>query len=306
MADTIKVPGIKDPLPKPAVYGGVAITIVAVIVYYRNQKNQAAAAPVPGTGLGSGGLAPDSGLLAGDTSSAYPWDGTYGNPSDPYSLDTTSGQTYGNEGYLGGFGASGGGGGGGSGNAPGPPFSNNQQWSAFALQQDGGAHPNMTEALGLYLDGQALNADQQDLVYRAQALAGPVPVPGPGGYPPKLRTAGGGGKPKGGTVFAVNPVADLRARPANSPALLPPPGGGKVPKPKTAGLEITWEKSAHATGYQVSARNLTAHRTALSPVTTAKTSYTVSDLQAGDTYEVTVLARPAEKGARPARVQVRA
>lgn len=279
MADTIKVPGIKEPLPKWAVWGGVGGVGVLIVIYYRKQQNNAAAGSSASTG--STGLA-SGGLLSGDTSTSYPWDGTYGNPSDPYSQDPSTGQTYGNEGYYGGFGVTGTGS---TGGVNGPPFSNNSSWSAYALQQltqtaSFNAN-NVAEALGLYLDGQVLDKNQQDLVYAAIGVAGPVPVAGPGGFPPKLRTSPGH---KGGTQFAQNPVTGLKA---------------SVTK---GDIEISWNKADHATGYQVSLTNVTAHRTAHAPVTTALTSFTFRGLRPG-TYRASVLAKPAEKGGKAAEIQ---
>src|SRR5215469_14596200 len=119
MADTVKLPGIKQPLPKWGVWGGLGGVLVLIAIYWRNHRNTQAAAARAGadtTGLASGGLLPGSTATPGDT---FPWDGTYGNPSDPYSMDTSTGQTYGNESGLGA----------GvfppvdsSGQAPGPPF----------------------------------------------------------------------------------------------------------------------------------------------------------------------------------------
>ena len=287
MAETVKVPGIDKPLPKIGVYAGVAVTVVAILVYYRNQKVNAAGAAASSatgsTGLASGSL--PSGVLAGDTSGAYQWDGTYGNPSDPYSMDSSTGLTYGNEGYYGGYGVTGTTP---SGTLPGPPFSSNTQWSEYVLQQDAGAHPNMAEALGLYLDGKTLNANEQDLVYQAQAIAGPVPVQGAGGYPPKLRTASSAGNGhKGGKTFAANPVKGLRAEPGYY------------------SITIHWDKDAHATGYQVGLRDVTGHRTASPNATTVATSYTFRNLTGGHDYEASVLARPAENNAKPATVRGR-
>lgn len=291
MADTIKVPFISKPLPKPAVFIGLGAVVLAIAVYFRNRQNQPSAAGADAgaadeLGLDSGGLAADdSGLLDEGT---YPWDGTYGNPSDPYSMDTGTGQTFGNEGLGGSLG---GGGSGDTGLAPGPPFSSNTQWSAYAIQQltqqSGLNAGNVTRALGLYLSGKALTTAEQDIVYAAIGVAGAVPVNGPGGYPPKVRAAstqGNGGK--GGTTFASNPVKGLKAKVTGST------------------LELTWSKSDHATGYQVSLTNTTGHRSAGS-VTTAKTSYTFRNLTRGAVYEATVLAKPAEKGAHGAKVQAR-
>lgn len=318
MSDTVRVPGIKEPLPKWGVFGGLALTGVAIAVYYRNRKNQAAAAAAgtPPAGLASGGVAGGTGTQ-GD---AYPWDGTYSNPSDPYSMDTATGVTYGDEGYYSGTFPGAPGSGVAGGGAAGPPFSSNATWSAYAIQQltqvSGESPGPVTEALGLYLNGQPLTTAQQDIVYSAIAVAGNVPVDGPGGYPPKLRAQSSQGNGhKGGKAFAANPVADLKAtargagrttggNPPNIPQATGP--GAKGPeKHGKAELEISWHQADHATGYQVSVANVTAHRTALAPVTTARTSYVVRGLAAGDTYRVTVLAKPAEKGAKAATTQVR-
>ena len=285
MAETVRIPGIKEPLPKWGVYAGVGATGLLIVVYYRNRKNQAAAAAAApdGTGLASGGLAAGSGLLAGDTSGgAYPWDGTYGDPSDPFSLDTSTGQTYGTEGFTGQQIPPGGG-------VAGPPFSSNAAWSAYAIQQltqvSGMDASSVTEALGRYLEGQELTTAQQDIVYAAEGVAGSVPVASASGYPPKLRSSSGGGKPKGGKTFAHNPVTGLTVRPGDR------------------SVTVSWDKAADATGYQVSLANLTAHRNAGGPVTTAHTTFTFRGLTAGDRFEATVLAKPAEKGARPAKIQ---
>jgi len=271
----VKVPGIKQPLPKWAVLGGLTATGIGIFVYYRNR--QASAAPAAGDlGLASG----DPGAVpgAGGGSDPFAWDGTYDNPSDPNSLDTATGSTFGDEGGSG-IGLGPGGTGSGQG---GPPFSSNQAWSAYVLSQDDGQHPNMAQALGLYLEGKTLDAGEQDLVYQAIAIAGPVPVNGPGGFPPALRTSRPGGK--GGTTFAANPVPGLTARPGSD------------------SVTISWHKADHATGYQVQLKNLTKDRNAGGPVTVSGTSHTFTGLTRGDRFEASVLARPAEKGAHPATI----
>jgi Fibronectin type III domain len=285
LSGDVKVPGISKPLPKAAVFGGLALTGVLIVVYYRDHKassaSSAAAEPA------SGALGADSGLntdLGPDSGDAYPWDGSYGNSTDPYSLDPSSGQTYGDESggaFYSSPGSSSGGG------AAGPPFSNNQQWSAYAIQQltnDGKNAGNVTTALGLYLSGKVLDADEQSIVYAAIGVAGAVPVSASDGYPPKIRTAGDGHK--GGTSFAVNPVKGLKAT-----------GGARS-------LKVSWDKSDHATSYQVSVKNASGN-TGPKTATTSGLTHTFTGLAAGTEYKVTVLARPAEKGAHAAETSAR-
>lgn len=269
----VKVPGIKQPVPKWGVAAGLAVTGIAIYIHYRNnQGSGGAAAPA-----GVSGVVPG----AGGGSDPFPWDGTYGNPADPNSMDTATGSTYGDEGGSGLSGAGGGIAGDSGGGTGGPPFASNTAWSAFVLAQDAGQHPNMAEALGLYLEGKVLDADRQSLIYQAIAIGGPVPVNGPGGYPPKLRTAPAGHK--GGTTFADNPVKGLKAH----------PGADSV--------TISWDKDPHAATYEVGLTNLTRHRNAGHAVITG-TSHTFSGLARGDRFEASVLARPAAKGAKPATI----
>lgn len=277
MADTVKVPGIKKPLPKAAVIGGLAVTGIAIVWYYR--KNHSASPP------------------AATATDQYPPDGTMGNPQDPYSTDPATGQTYGNEaagsGTFGGFGTApadtgsssgGSSGGGGQTSEPhgGPPFGSNDEWARYA---EAHVHVKGTaEAVGLYLNGRVLDAAQADIIYQAIAVAGPVPADGPGGYPPKLRTASPGHK--GGREFAVNPVRGLR-------------------ETHRAAHEITigWDKADHATGYQVSLYE--AGKKIRGPFATPHLTFTFHTLKASTRYRAHVLAKPAEKGARTAITDVR-
>lgn len=206
MADNVHVPGIKEPLPKWAVFGGVAAVGVLIIMYYRNQSSSSASSSsTPAAGAAT---------TAATASDPYPWDGTYGNPSDPNSMDPATGQTYGDEGSsgygLGGGYPSGAGGGGagatGTGGVSGPPFSTNAQWSAYVISQleanDPSANPaDIQNAIGEYLNGQPLTSAYKTFVFDAIAIGGPPPVAGPTGYPPKVmgngHKGGGGGETLG-------------------------------------------------------------------------------------------------------------
>jgi PASTA domain len=225
--DTVHVPGISKPVPKWAGAAGLAAVTVLVIVYFRKKSAAAAAAPAaastsqyppdgttgnpsdpystdPATSQTYGNEAAGSGGTLGAFSggaggisggSSYPWDGTYGNTSDPYSQDPSTGQTYGNEGTSGS----------GAYSAGGPPFATNAAWSGWAIQQMTTTNPNqdpgaLTDALGVYLNGQAATAAQKTLIFDAEAIAGRPPVAGPGGYPPSVRAAASSGPGHAATV----------------------------------------------------------------------------------------------------------
>ena len=70
------------PLPKWAVYAGVGGAAVAVIYYYRKKSSASGAVTA---------------AAAATSTDQYPPDGTTGDPSDPYSVDPATGQTYGDE-----------------------------------------------------------------------------------------------------------------------------------------------------------------------------------------------------------------
>lgn len=225
MADkTVTIPGTKSKVPRWAAYAGLGAVAVLIIVYYRRNKNTAATAAA---GTTAAGLA----TPAAGGSDPYPWDGTYNNPNDPYSMDTATGITYGDEaaGIGGsGFGFTGGGGGGiggqggtGTGGVAGPPFSTNTQWAAYVIAQLEANDPNLNttdvqNAIGDYLNGQPVPASLKNIVFDAIAIGGEPPVAGPNGFPPKVQstgtqTGGGGG---GGKTVRVPKVTGLRVEEA--------------------------------------------------------------------------------------------
>lgn len=211
---TVKVPLVGTVSKKTAAGAGVVTGILIVIYYVRSKKSAASAA------------AAQQASQAASATDQYPPDGTTGNPQDPYSTDPATGATYGNEaaGSGGTYGAYGSGAASGLyydpatgaydltspyGTSPvtqpyqttgGPPFASNSAWSDWVLQelqaQDPGINAAaLTDALGLYLNGQPVSAGQKTLVFDATGIAGDPPVAGPAGYPPKVRTDGGtGGK----------------------------------------------------------------------------------------------------------------
>ncbi len=258
LAGDIDIPHVGK-LPKIAVLGGVGLVVVLVIVHDRKQAPAASSAPAAaagsdaypadgstgnpddpystdpstgttygneaGTGAGAGyGGYSDPGYGIQSAADPYPWDGTYGNPSDPFSMDNATGQTYGDEG------ATGGGGGTGPGTPSGPPFSTNAQWSQYVLAYfgQGGSTGGMADAIGLYLAGQQVSVAQQGLINDAIAIGGPVPVAGANGYPPSIRVAGGqpptGPSKSHAPQTAPSPVTT--ATTANQLTVTWPPVGG--------------------------------------------------------------------------------
>lgn len=229
MADDVAIPGTHSKVSRPVAFAGLAGVGVLIIIYYRKKSATAAAAPAT-------------------TTSQYPPDGTSGNPSDPYSTDPATGQTYGNEaaGSGGTYGAYGSGAASGqyydpatgaydltspygtaTGTTPyqtqgGPPFANNSAWSDWVIQelqaQNSAVNTGaLTDALGLYLAGQPLNATERQLVFDATGVAGDPPVAGPNGYPPKLQGDGStGGHPHPSTTVAVPNVVGQKVGPAHN------------------------------------------------------------------------------------------
>jgi PASTA domain len=211
----VKVPG-GGKVPKKAAAAGLIIVATLIgVSYYKKRRS-----------------APGSAAAAATTTDQFPPDGTTGNPSDPYSTDPATGQTYGNEtaGSGGTFGAFGTGAGTGpvdagpgaaSGNPQtpgGPPFANNAAWSDWVIQELQAVNPGINtgaliNAIGLYLDGQPVSVAQKTLILDAEAFGGSPPVAGPAGYPPKVRLDGSKG-PGPHTTEIVPEVKGERAKAA--------------------------------------------------------------------------------------------
>lgn len=201
---TVNVP-VAGRHSKKMVAGGVLVVGALVVVYYARKKSAAAAAPA-------------TAAAAATASDQYPPDGTSGNPSDLYSTDPATGQTYGNEaaGSGGTYGAYGTGAASGQyydpatgaydlsspyGTQPptqpyqtqgGPPFSTNSAWADWAIQEMQTLDPGidvgaLTNALGVYLNGQVPTAAQKTLIFDATEIAGNPPAAGANGYPPNVK-----------------------------------------------------------------------------------------------------------------------
>lgn len=270
---TVSVPG-GGKVPKMYAAGGLIVVAGLIgIYYYRKRK---AAAP------------------AATATDQFPPDGTSGNPSDPYSTDPATGQTYGNEaagsgGTLGAFppgstdtGTGGTGTGTGTGSG-GPPFPSNSAWSNWVIQQMQASDPGasaaaLIDAIGVYLAGQPVTAAQKTLIWDARAIAGDPPVSGPAGYPPNVRMGGA----KGGKTFAGNPVKGIRA--------------SRVQKTDAT---VSWDAEPHAVTFTA---RITSGKATVRTQAGAGHSTHIGGLRPKTRYEVAVLARPARTGARPATV----
>lgn len=241
LAGTVKVPVIGNVPKKEAAIGLVVVATLIGVYYYRQRQSSSSATgtssaaaagtssdqyPPDGTvgnpqdpystdpatnqtygdeAAGSGGTFGAFGTGSGLSSSSFPWDGTYGNSSDPYSLDTSTGQTYGNEGLAGNIPSSSG--------SSGPPFTSNEAWSNWVLQQEQTNNPGSnvgawTDALGLYLNGQPVDTSQRQIIFDAIAIGGDPPIAGTNGYPPNVRLNGSKG---GQTTVTVPAVTGDRA-----------------------------------------------------------------------------------------------
>jgi PASTA domain len=208
MPETIHVPVLGNMSKSSVFAGGLAAVAVGGYMWYRHQKKVAAAAASSAggeSGYGYGGLT---------VPASYGY-GTYG---------------YGaNSGYYGyGFGPSGlgayGGGSGfygygyygaGTGQPVAQQATTNAQWSQAAMGALTAAGYNgetVLAALGQYLLGHPLTADQTTVVESAIAAEGYPPVPGASGYPPAIQSNspnGGGGGGGGGTKVIVPNVVGL-------------------------------------------------------------------------------------------------
>lgn len=185
MAD-INVPGI-GPV-KPVYLAGAAVVGVGGALYLvkRHKADTGAAASAS-----SAPLAAADGTAGGDP---YPADGTTGNPSDPYSTDPSTGETYGDEGsgygysaaeaaalqdygsggFLGDTGTSSGS----SGTAASSPPATPQAWAqqvVSVLSGLGWGTQAVAAAVGAYIAGQSLTADEASII---QVALSEVPYPG--------------------------------------------------------------------------------------------------------------------------------
>lgn len=303
MADTVNLFGSQ--VKKGYVIAGGIVVVVAIgYGYYKNKQDAAAAASTTSTtstaAPGSADTYGTSGEMMGDS---YPPDGTTGNPSDPYSTDPATGMTYGDEGaFAAGYGALSsygdtyGYGGYYAGTAAGETaYQTNGQWAQAAedylVNTVGADTTTVAAAMGKYVTGQVLSADQIDIVEQAIAFVGYPPVNGTDGYPPSIRQS-----------------PPTPSTPPPSTTTTPPPTGGTTTKtatvakpatptgvratPYTTYIDVGWNPVAGATSYTLHAtyQETASGGAGVYPGTVHGTSGRVSGLSPGRTYTLHVAA----------------
>lgn len=213
MADTVNLFGSQ--VKKGYVIAG-GVVLVAAVAYgwYKNRQSaQQAGTAAAGT------------TAASPSGDPYPPDGTTGNPSDPYSTDPATGETYGDEadgGYigdglsnLGGYYGNSGLYGDGTGFEQPGDFTSDAYWAQYCEQYMGSSgDDSISQALGAYITGAQVTSDEVSIIEQAIAIAGFPPVAGTNGYPPSINT-GGSGNGSGGNV-SVPDVVGMNVEQATS------------------------------------------------------------------------------------------
>lgn len=279
MPDTIAPKGKIGGLDKKYVYAGGGILVVVIGVVYFRSKSQAAAAASTSTmvtdpaGNQCAAVDPASGYCPGTSGDLSYQQTALGTDASSYVGGQIIGyDQYGNPIYSGG---------GGTGTAPntGPgSFTNNAQWAQAALQyfiqNEPSADPTaISNALGLYVNGQPVTADQQQIIEQAIAFEGMPPVGGTNGYPPSIKTAPGGGAPPLPTGSKPNAPTDLTI------------------SAKSAGaITAQWKPGTNATSYSIDITPAPKGGSGAAHNIGARTSYNISGLQKGKTYTITVVA----------------
>jgi hypothetical protein len=222
-AGSVHVPGIGPVKKKTALYGGVAAVLLVIVYIY--MKNRQTAAAAPATAAATGATVTDP---AGNVCSTL-------DPSSGYCPGTAEDQAYYSDqsGVLGGSSGNGiigydssgdpiyssGGTGVTASTGPGS-FSNNAQWAQYAEQGMGSSGNDATAAaLGKYITGGEVTADQVTLIDEAIALAGYPPTQGPGGKPPSINQTGvpgSGNPPPPATTVTVPRLTGERVENATS------------------------------------------------------------------------------------------
>jgi hypothetical protein len=203
-----KIGGVK----KEYVYIGVGLGAVVIVVYIRSKKAAAATSTMVSDPAGNqcAVLSPTSGYCPNT-----PQDLAYQNSGTLVGANSASyvgGQVVGYDQYGSPIYSSNSG----QGNVPGQ-FTNNAQWTQYALSVLQSADPNtdsgiITDALGAYINALVPSASQTSIIHQAIALAGYPPISGTAGYPPNIKTGptGGGtapGVPNGLKIIQIQPTS---------------------------------------------------------------------------------------------------
>jgi hypothetical protein len=245
MPDTSALPpkgkGTIGGIKKEYVYiGGGLVVIVFAAVYYRSKK-QADTASATGNVTDPAGnvctaLDPNSGYCPGSQEDlAYQGTGASGSLVGQDSSSYVGGQIigydqYGNPIYSSGPNQN---------TGPGS-FTNNAAWSQAAIEYMQGIDSNVdasviAAALGAYVNGEAVTADQKSLVEQAIAFENYPPVAGKDGYPPQIKDVHTVIKP-------ITPPTTIKKPVAPKP---------KVTKILARDVTVSWARVPNATGYIV-------------------------------------------------------
>jgi hypothetical protein len=302
----VKLPGVGGVSKKALVIGGVASAAVIGLVLLR--KRSAASAPAATAGTDPNAIDPATGLTyaeeaAGASTSDY---------LSPGLQDTTGGPTYGATGYYDPntgqwvYGNTG------TGQAA---AVTNQQWAQNAISylgQNGGVDTGaLAQALGAYLNGQAVTSAQESLIDQAIAVEGYPPVSGANGYPPGIRTSdtgsgAGGTAGSGGGVTGSGGSTEPPGTGAGTGTTGTSSGGSpkaagaisnlRATKVTKSGFTVQWNKATGATqGYEIIVSQLNGAIVKRVPRQTG-TSLAVANLHPGWTYNVGVQALPGGPG----------
>jgi len=250
-------------------WGGIAVGGAATVIYMY-KKNKAAEAKVQQNANQAAGYAYGYGYGYGMEPLTYE---PYGYGYGPYG--------FGSYGY-GGFTPAPGGLTGVGVSTPVPQTATtNAEWSAAALSQltnQGYSGTSVLAALGQYLLGLNLTADQAGIVTAAIAIEGYPPVPGAGGFPPAMKTGGtpGGGQPAPKTAGDISNLA--------------------ISNITRTSFVASWNKAANATGgYRYVVTQLNGKQ--VKAANTSGTRVTVSGLHPGWSYNFGIQALPGGHGA---------
>lgn len=268
MTDTVKIPGLGQVSKTTAYALGGGAVLVIVVAWYRSRD--AAAEPAAAAGGD-----PSQQI---DPATGYP----YGSDPDLAALGQMAAIGAGPVGpgyeFQSGANISGGGG------YP-QGFTTNAAWSQAAEDYlvntvHGGESADVIgNALGKYITGQGLSADQVAIVEQAIAFTGYPPVNGPTGYPPSYRTA----------AAAATPAAPTTP---GTPAALRAPSRIFATAVGRTWIRFGWKNVAGASGYVVQQMGASGWQTIGH---SGDTQYTRSGLHPGHSYKFRVAATSAGK-----------
>jgi hypothetical protein len=260
---TVHVPGIGPMKKKNATYaavGGLALVLLYIVV--RKRQSSAAATTAP---AGATVTDPDGNVCSALAPSGY----CPGTPGDLAAQQSASAGVFGPTGQQPGVSVSG------DGTTPntGPgSFTNNAQWAAYAEQGMGSTGADaIAAALGKYVTGGQVTADQIVSIDEAIAIAGYPPTQGPGGKPPSINQVEPGPAP--------TPTGNVNGTVT----------GLKVTSVGTTTARISWNATKGAKGYDVAEAGYGTYHT-------TGTSYSFSHLVPKKHYTIDVAAKPSISG----------